>query len=105
MAVDWKKRAAHQVALDKQPFTAEEKERWSRMMIDTWQAIAPDALQACRECGQRVTTGIVVEYVVDANRMQMFAGMHPSEEEFMYSVLRRPSGKRWAYSVLRGYAR
>lgn len=105
-AVDmWAKRRERRAALEKLKLTPEEKSRWERMMIDTWQAIAPDALQACHDCGQRVTTGIVVEYVTDANRMAMFAGMWPEEEEFFSVVYSRPAGKRWINSVLRGYAR
>jgi hypothetical protein len=105
-AIDvWAQRRAKRAALEKLKLTEEEKQRWARMMVETWQAIAPDALQACRDCGQRVTTGIVVEYVCDANRMAMFAGMWPEEEEFFSVVWSRPAGKRWIYSVLRGYAR
>lgn len=101
---DWKARTARREALEKLKLTDEERLRWERMMVETWQAIAPDALQACRDCRQRVTVGIVEEYVTDANRMAMFAGMWPEEEEFFAIVHRRSAGKRWVRSVLRGYA-
>lgn len=105
MSEAWKAHRAKRAALEKLKLTDEEKKRWERMMVDTWQAIAPDALQACRECRQRVTVGIVAEYVTDANRMAMFAGMWSEEEEFFSVVHSRPAGKRWIHSVLRGYAR
>lgn len=95
---------ARRAALKTQRITPEEKARWSRMLVGTWQAIAPDAMQACRESGQRLTKAVVVEYVCDANRVQMFGGMTDDEYEFLCIVWGRPSGKRWLYSVLGGYA-
>jgi hypothetical protein len=105
MSEAWKVRLERRAALEKLKLTDEEKKRWEHMMVDTWQAIAPDALQACHDCGQRVTVGVVEEYVTDANRMAMFAGMWPEEEEFFSVVHGRSAGKRWVRSVLRGYAR
>lgn len=91
-------------ALDMEKFTPEEKARWAPMLVDTWQAIAPDALQACRDCGQRVTKSIVVEYVCDANRVQMFGGMTDEEYQFLCVVWNRPAGVKWLNEVLGGYA-
>jgi hypothetical protein len=63
--------------------TNEERTRWAAFMQQTWQAIAGDALQCCHESGQRVTRDIIIEMVLDANRMLMYSGIHADEERVL----------------------
>jgi hypothetical protein len=92
----WRSR---RMLLEKQKFTPEEKARWADILHHTWHAIAGDVEQAMQEDGQRLTKGILVECVVDANR-PMDYGMTREEYDFLSVVYSRPSGKRWLYKEL-----
>ncbi len=78
--------------LEKMPFTAEEKSRWAEMMHRTWYTIAADACDG----SFRLTRGIIVELVLDANRCEQYGGMTKEEAEFMSAIYHQPRFQRWA---------
>ena len=84
--------------LEKLPLTPEEKARWADMMHQTWQAIGDDA-ETCME-GARLTKAVIVELVLDANRMMTFAGMTREEDAFLSAIYSRPAFQRWACSIM-----
>lgn len=93
----------HRAALNKCKLTDEEKARWEPLLIDEWQGIAPDAMQACREGGsKRITKGEIVEYVMTS--ISSCRTITPEEYEFLSSLSCRPVGTRWLNQVLGGYA-
>jgi hypothetical protein len=96
----FEERIAHWRALTKLPLTAEEKARWEPMLHTTWQAIGGDAEQAMHDCGGRLTKAIIVEYVIDANRVQHFGGMTNEEYDYLCQIADKPAVKRWLYQVL-----
>jgi hypothetical protein len=98
--LSWEQLAAKRRKLAEQPFTAEEKARWAPMLHATWQTIGGDAEHAMQEAGQRLTKAIIVEFVVDANRVQEFGGMTDDEYAFLCAVYDRPTVKRWLYKEL-----
>ena len=83
------------VRLSRMPFTAEEKERWARILHDTWHALSADAEQAMVDSGQRLTKTILVEIVCDANRPEQF-GMTQEEYRFMSAIYSQPRFQQWA---------
>lgn len=87
-------------ALRELPLTPEEKAHWEPMLHATWQAIGPDAEQAMRDSKQKLTKGILVEFVVDANRVQEYGGMTDEEYEFLCIASSRPTVWRWLSKTL-----
>jgi hypothetical protein len=91
-------RAAHYRALKAQLVTEEEKARWAPMMRNTWQAIGGDVEQSMES--HRLTKAIIVECVLDANRVQMYGGMTDEEYEFVCALYGNKKFDTWCKSVL-----
>lgn len=92
-------------ALEKCRLTQEEKARWAPMLIDCWQGIAPDAMQAMRESGaKRILLGDLLDYVTCSIEPTNHGdSMTRDEYDFFVSVKRRSSGQKWLREVLGGY--
>lgn len=88
------------LALAKLPLTIEEKNRWEPMLHDTWQAIGSDVEQAMKEDRQKLTRSIIVECVLDANRVQMYGDMTDEEYAFLCVCSHRSSVARWLRATL-----
>ena len=85
-------RVAKRAALEKAPFTEEEKKRWAKMMHMTWHAIGSD----CGQLGCRITKSLIVELVCDANRIEEYGGMTRAEYDFLGVIYNQPRFQRWA---------
>lgn len=85
-------------ALEELPFTNEEKERWARMMHQTWSYIADD-IESCLE-GSKLTKGLIVEVTCDANHLMSIGGMTREEDRFLSAIYHCPAFQRWARSIM-----
>jgi hypothetical protein len=84
--------------------TNEEKDRWAAFLRQTWQAIE----SVMQESKQKLTIEIIVECVLDANRMQMYSNITPEEEKvlceayYAHGMFKRspPGFKKWVREIL-----
>lgn len=90
-------------------FTVEEQRRWGDAMIATWHAIAADVddgfrLEA-RLSGkkQRLTPGLLVEIVCDANRLEKFGGLTREEGNVISALYFTRRFQQWARRIMSDY--
>jgi hypothetical protein len=93
-------KAFRAASLGKMKLTDEEKARWTPMLHQTWQAIAPDAAHMVSEGRGRIAE--IIELCLDANRMQSFSDITPEEEGVLCGLWigRDPRTMEWLRNTL-----
>ncbi len=57
--------------------TPEHKQQLIRAAWDTWSVIGSDALSCCAEVGERLTKAGACEFILDADRIEMYGKFNP----------------------------
>lgn len=92
-------RAKFQV-LRHEKITSEEKTRWSYCLHQVWQSIGDDIEVALEQSGQKLTSDILIEVCLDANRPEQFSAMTDEETWALYCMSHQRPVKKWLKEVL-----
>lgn len=98
---DRRQQAFHAAHEGKLKLTEEEKERWTPMLHQTWNAIGYDAEELLPK-GDRARRACIIEFCLDANRMQTFSDITPEEEGVLCGlwVKNDPKTMKWLRATL-----
>jgi hypothetical protein len=85
------------------PLTAEEKERFEPMLMQTWHAIAGDCEPHIPRYGNRARVSHIVELVCDANRPEMYGKMSRDDYDVLSMAYSRKDAQAWLRDIFRTY--